>query len=168
MAEGRSSSTGGAPAGSIHRSALDAPSGAPFADAEGMKRPFLVLLAATAAALLALPAAALGTALPAFAVQAVAHGQGVFWAKDHTSWIGDYALDDGRSGYCIDVEKPPPTGAGIDYADGSESGWFSADDSARLAYLSRHWGSPGDPLTAAAGQLATWTVTGLADRKSVV
>lgn len=127
-----------------------------------MKRPLLLLLAAATAALLALPAAALGTALPAFAVQAVAHGQGVFWAKDHTSWIGDYELDDGRSGYCIDVEKPPPTGADIEYSDGSESGWFSADDSARLAYLSRHWGSPGDPLTAAAGQLATWTVTGLA------
>lgn len=126
-----------------------------------MKRPLLLLLAA-AIGLAALSASAVGAAVPAFAVQAVAHGQGVFWAKDHTSWIGDYALDDGRSGYCIDVEKPPPTGAELDYSDGSQSGWFSADDSARLAYLSRHWGSPGDPLTAAAGQLATWTVTGLA------
>ncbi|WP_440710090.1 hypothetical protein [Herbiconiux sp. YIM B11900] len=128
-----------------------------------MKRPPLVLLAATVAALLGLPAATLGgLALSASAVQATAHGQGVLWAKDHTSWIGDYALDDGRSGYCIDVEKPPPTGADVDYSDGSASGWFSTDDSARLAYISRHWGSPGDPLTAAAGQLATWTVTGLA------
>jgi hypothetical protein len=98
----------------------------------------------------------------ALAVQAVAHGQGVLWNVDRTSWIGNYELDDGNRGYCLDVTKPQPAGAEFDYSDGSKAGWFSADDSARLAFISRHWGAPDDPYTAAAAQLAIWTITGLA------
>jgi hypothetical protein len=98
----------------------------------------------------------------AFAVQAVAHGQGVLWKVDHSSWLGNYELDDGNFGYCIDVVRPAPHGADFDYVDGGEAGWFSPDDSARLAFISREWGAPADPLTAAAAQLAVWTITGLA------
>ncbi|MGD8165788.1 hypothetical protein ACEXOS_001060 [Herbiconiux sp. P16] len=105
---------------------------------------------------------ALSAGATAFAVQAVAHGQGVIWKVDHTSWLGNYELDDGNFGYCIDVTRPTPHGADFDYVDGAAAGWFSADDSARLAFISRRWGAPGDPLTAAAAQLAVWTITGLA------
>jgi hypothetical protein len=105
---------------------------------------------------------ALSAGATAFAVQAVAHGQGVIWKVDHTSWLGNYELDDGNFGYCIDVTRPTPTGADFDYVDGAAVGWFPADDSARLAFISRRWGAPGDPLTAAAAQLAVWTITGLA------
>ncbi|MCS5718260.1 hypothetical protein N1027_08920 [Herbiconiux sp. CPCC 205763] len=105
---------------------------------------------------------ALSAGATAFAAQAVAHGQGVLWKVDHTSWLGNYELDDGNFGYCIDVTRPTPHGADFDYVDGATAGWFSADDSARLAFISREWGAPGDPLTAAAAQLAVWTITGLA------
>jgi hypothetical protein len=114
------------------------------------------------AGLLTAPLALVLGGATAFATGAVAHGQGVLWAKDRTSWLGNYLLDDGRHGYCIDVEKPPPLGAAVDYLSGASAAWFGADDSARLAFISREWGDPGDPLTAAAAQLATWTITGLA------
>ncbi|MBF4571366.1 hypothetical protein ITJ64_02440 [Herbiconiux sp. VKM Ac-1786] len=98
---------------------------------------------------------------PALAARAVAHGQGVMWAGDHASWIGSYDLDDGTTGYCLDVEKPQPAGTDVTYVDGSTTGRYSAADSARLAYISRNFGSPADPLSAASAQLATWTVAGL-------
>ncbi|MCS5732637.1 hypothetical protein [Herbiconiux daphne] len=98
----------------------------------------------------------------AFAVRALAHGQGVLWNADHASWIGNYELDDGNFGYCIDVSRHAPAGADVDYVNGGDTGWFSPDDSARLTFISRNWGSPADALTAAAAQLATWTITGLA------
>ncbi|WP_291041508.1 LPXTG cell wall anchor domain-containing protein [Herbiconiux sp.] len=122
----------------------------------------LRLVGLLVAGLLAAPLALALGGTTAFATEAVAHGQGVLWAKDHTSWLGNYLLDDGRHGYCIDVEKPPPIGAAVDYLPGTSAAWFGTDDSARLAFISREWGAPGDPLTAAAAQLATWTVTGLA------
>jgi hypothetical protein len=116
------------------------------------------------AALLSLFAVSLALAggTTASAVQAVAHGQGVLWNVDHTSWLGNYELDDGNHGYCIDVVRPAPRGADFDYVDGGAAGWFPRDDAARLAYISQRWGAPGDPLTAAAAQLAVWTITGLA------
>ncbi|WP_368497265.1 hypothetical protein [Herbiconiux sp. A18JL235] len=122
----------------------------------------LRILALAAAALLPLPGLALVTALPARAVQEIAHGRGSMWLADGVSWIGNYELDDGNMGYCIDVEKPAPSGASFDYVDGSTASLFSPDDAARLAYLSRQWGAPGDAVTAAAAQLATWSITGLA------
>ncbi|MFB2585652.1 hypothetical protein [Herbiconiux liukaitaii] len=122
----------------------------------------LRLLCTSALALLVLPLALLVGAPPAVAATALAHGQGVLWAVDRTSWLGNYVLDDGLHGYCIDVEKPPPLGSAVDYLPGREAAWFGLDDSARLAFISREWGDPADPLTAAAAQLATWTVTGLA------
>ncbi|GLK17101.1 hypothetical protein [Herbiconiux flava] len=115
--------------------------------------------------LLAAAVLALGGLLaagPALAARAVAHGQGVMWAGDHASWIGSYRLDDGNTGYCLDVEKPQPAGTEVTYVDGSTTGEYSAADSARLAYISRNFGSPADPLSAASAQLATWTVAGLA------
>jgi hypothetical protein len=122
----------------------------------------LRLLSALLTAALLLPLVLLAGALPAGAVQTVAHGRGMMWLADGTSWVGDYELDDGNTGYCIDIEKPSPTGASLEYRDGSASGLFSSDDSARLAYISRRWGAPGDNVTAAAAQLATWSITGLA------
>ncbi|MGA1837529.1 hypothetical protein VD659_11415 [Herbiconiux sp. 11R-BC] len=116
----------------------------------------LLLLLATLSAALA------GAAQPASAAHALGHGNGVLWDGDHASWIGSYRLDDGSSGYCIDVTKPQPTGSDVDYVDGLLSGLVPADDAARLAYLSRTWGDPADPFEAAAAQLATWTITGLA------
>jgi hypothetical protein len=115
--------------------------------------------------LLATAVLALGGLLaagPALAARAVAHGQGVMWAGDHASWIGSYRLDDGNTGYCLDVEKPQPAGTEVEYVDGSTTGEYSAADSARLAYISRNFGAPADPLSAASAQLATWTVAGLA------
>ncbi|MCS5714800.1 hypothetical protein NVV95_09580 [Herbiconiux sp. CPCC 205716] len=114
--------------------------------------------------LLATAALALGSLLaagPALAVRALAHGQGVMWEGDHASWIGSYLLDDGNTGYCLDVEKPQPAGTDVTYVDGSTTGSYSTADSARLAYISRNFGSPADPLSAASAQLATWTVAGL-------
>ncbi|WP_066041062.1 hypothetical protein [Herbiconiux solani] len=101
-----------------------------------------------------------GAAPPANAVRALAHGDGVTWLGDHTSWLGNYRLADGRSGYCLEVTKSPPAGSDVDYLPGASAG-YSTDDAARLAFISRHWGAPGDALTAASAQLATWTVTGL-------
>jgi hypothetical protein len=125
--------------------------------------PRLRLLCSLVLGLLALPLLVLAAGPPpAFATRAISHGQGVVWAGDGTSWLGNYLLDDGLHGYCIDVEKPPPVGGGLEYAPGTQAGWHGADDSARLAFISREWGSPADPLTAAAAQLATWTITGLA------
>lgn len=128
-----------------------------------MKRP-LRLLCLTVAALLGiglLPAVLWGSAPPASATVAVAHGQGVTWAADPSAWLGDYVLDDGARAFCLDVAKRPPTGASIAYDSGEQSGWFGVDDSARLRYISWRWGASSDPLAAAAAQLAVWTITGL-------
>ncbi|MFB2554743.1 hypothetical protein [Herbiconiux liangxiaofengii] len=114
------------------------------------------LLAAVVAGIVTLASAG-----PALAVRAVSHGHGVLWSGDRTSWIGSYALDDGNSGYCTDVERPQPSGTELEYVDGSTTGRYSLHDSALLAFISRNFGSPTDPLTAASAQLATWTVTGL-------
>jgi hypothetical protein len=124
-----------------------------------MTPPLRILSALLAAAVLAL--LTLAGAGPALAARGVGHHQGVVWAGDHSSWIGSYQLDDGNVGYCIDVARPQPLGSDFNYVDGSTIGAFSPPDAARLAYISRHWGNPSDPLTAAAAQLATWTVAGL-------
>lgn len=125
-----------------------------------MKR--LRLLCAGLIVLILAPLVLYSTAAPAIASMVAAHGKGVVWLRDHTSWIGNYLLDDGRHGYCLDVEKPPPGAAEFDYVDGATAGWYAPDDAARLRFIAEKWGAPDDPLTAAAAQLAVWTITGLA------
>jgi hypothetical protein len=95
--------------------------------------------------------------LPAQALSATSRGVGYASGPDGR-WLGSYRLDDGRLGFCIDVGLGAPPGH--DYAPVDDAG-RSPDDRARLAYISRRWAGSTDPDTAAAGQLATWSVTGL-------
>jgi len=94
---------------------------------------------------------------PAQALTAVAHGIG-YSSHGDGRWLGSYRLDDGRLGFCIDVGLAAPPGH--TYTPVDDAG-RSPDDRARLAYISREWAGSGDPDTAAAGQLATWSITGL-------
>ncbi|GAB3800861.1 hypothetical protein GCM10028798_15990 [Humibacter antri] len=111
----------------------------------------LVMLAALGGALL-LPT-------PAHAVGATGTGVG-FWSSDGW-WIGSWSLADGTRGFCIDLGGRAPTGYDLDPTDAATLGRFSDDDRARLAYVSRAWAGTDDQVTAAAAQLATWTITGL-------
>lgn len=94
---------------------------------------------------------------PAQALSAVSHGVGYASGPDGR-WLGSYRMDDGRLGFCIDVGLAAPPGH--EYAPVDDAG-RSPDDRARLAYISRTWAGSADPDTAAAGQLATWSITGL-------
>lgn len=76
-------------------------------------------------------------------------------------WLGTYRMDDGAQGFCLNAGKPSPTGRGLDYADAAALGWYTPEQAASLAYISRNWAGTGDQLTAAAGQIATWLVAGL-------
>ncbi|WP_236688711.1 hypothetical protein [Clavibacter michiganensis] len=94
---------------------------------------------------------------PAQALGAVSHGVG-YAAGSDGRWLGSYRMDDGRLGFCIDVGLAAPPGHA--YSPVDEAG-ATPDDRARLAYISRRWAGSADPDTAAAGQLATWSITGL-------
>lgn len=96
---------------------------------------------------------------PARALTGTGHGPGYLSADGW--WLGTYRLDDGSQGFCLNAGKQSPTGHTLDMTDGAALGWFSADQAARLAYISRSWAGTDDRLTAAAGQLATWYVAGL-------
>lgn len=87
------------------------------------------------------------------------HGPGYRSAEGW--WLGTYRLDDGSQGFCLNAGKPSPTGHDFDYADAETLGWFTPEQRARLAYISRSWAGTDNAMTAAAGQLATWVVTGL-------
>ncbi|WP_043668948.1 hypothetical protein [Clavibacter michiganensis] len=100
---------------------------------------------------------AASAAPPAQALSAVSHGVGYASGADGR-WLGSYRMDDGRLGFCIDVGLAAPPGH--EYAPVDDGG-RSPDDRARLAYISRTWAGSADPDTAAAGQLATWSITGL-------
>ena len=111
----------------------------------------LVVVIALAGALL-LPS-------PAHAVAGT--GTGVGFMSSDGWWIGSWSLADGSRGFCIDLGGRAPTGHELEPTDAASLGRFSDDDRARLAYISRTWAGTEDPLTAAAAQLATWTITGL-------
>ncbi|WP_307506336.1 hypothetical protein [Clavibacter sp. B3I6] len=100
---------------------------------------------------------ATSAAPPAQALSATSRGTGYASGPDGR-WLGSYRLDDGRLGFCIDVGLAAPPGH--EYAPVDDPG-RSADDRARLAYIARTWAGTADPDTAAAGQLATWSITGL-------
>ena len=94
---------------------------------------------------------------PAQALSAVSHGVGYASGRDGR-WLGSYRMDDGRLGFCIDVGLAAPPGH--DYSPVEDAGTTPVDR-ARLAYISRRWAGSTDADTAAAGQLATWSITGL-------
>lgn len=99
------------------------------------------------------------TASPARALAGVGHGPG--YLSSDGWWLGTYRLDDGTQGFCLNAGKESPTGHVLDYRDGASLGWYTPEQSARLAYVSRTWAGTGDRLTAAAGQVATWLIAGL-------
>ena len=100
-------------------------------------------------------------ATPARALAGASTGTGHLWRGDGVSWLGTYRLDDGRQAFCLEVGKKSPVGIEYDTSTGEAVVGVSSEDHARLAYISRTWGGTGDPDTAAAGQLAVWTITGL-------
>lgn len=126
------------------------------------RRSIGAVLAALACLLLGALAGLAGPA-PASAVIASGHGHGHLWHGDGTSWLGSYRLADGRLGFCLQVDRPVPTGH--DYTVGERVlDALSPDDAARLAWISRTQAGTTDPDVAAAAQLATWMITGLGGR----
>jgi len=109
-----------------------------------------VLLALTGVLLLPSPASAVAAA-----------GTGVGFRSPDGWWIGSWSLADGTRGFCIDLGGQAPTGHELETVDAADLSRFSDDDRARLAYISRTWAGTDDQVTAAAAQLATWTITGL-------
>lgn len=93
------------------------------------------------------------------ALSGIGHGPGYLSADGW--WLGTYRLDDGAQGFCLNAGRQSPTGHELDYTDGDALGWFSEEQAARLAYISRTWAGTDDRMTAAAGQIATWMVSGL-------
>ncbi|ROS59070.1 hypothetical protein EDF38_1910 [Frigoribacterium sp. PhB160] len=110
---------------------------------------------------LTLLAAPLFLLAPAEAVTSTGLGTGHLWRGDNASWLGTYRLEDGRQAFCLEAGKSSPVGNHYDTETGSEVVGVSTADHARLAYIARTWGDTGDADTAAAGQLAVWTITGL-------
>lgn len=102
---------------------------------------------------------ALAASPDAHALTGAGHGPG--YLSHDGWWLGTYRLDDGAQGFCLNAGKPSPTGNGYDYADAAALGWYTPEQSASLAYISRTWAGTDDRLTAAAGQIATWLVAGL-------
>jgi hypothetical protein len=100
-------------------------------------------------------------AAAASAVPVTGRAFGYFSPEGGGFWLGSWRLADGTLAFCVNTERSTPNGEDFEYADGAELGWYSTDDAARLAYISRTWAATTDPTTAAAGQIATWTLTGL-------
>ncbi|HXH34966.1 MAG TPA: hypothetical protein VNJ54_11205 [Plantibacter sp.] len=118
------------------------------------------LAAAVPLVLALLLAIVLGGAVPASALTATGTAYGHRSPLDGR-WLGSWAFDDGSVGFCINLDLPIPPGHPYEHVDGASLGWFTPEDAARLAYLSRKWGASTDADQAAAGQLATWMITGL-------
>lgn len=113
---------------------------------------------------LALVLSTISAVLPPSSAHALSgSGTGIGYRSTAGWWLGTYRLDDGSQGFCLNVGKPSPTGHDFDYGDGEQLGWFTPEQSAQLAYISRNWAETDDRVTAAAGQLATWYVAGLGD-----
>jgi hypothetical protein len=94
----------------------------------------------------------------------VATGHAVGYESANGYWIGSYRMADGGSGFCVNLGRTAPTGNDFEFVDAATLGWYSDDDRARLAYISRTWASTSDPVVAASAQLATWMITGLDGR----
>ena len=100
-------------------------------------------------------------ALPASAITPTGLGTGHLWNGDRASWLGTYRLPDGRQAFCLEAGKSSPIGNEYVTETGADVFGVSTADHARLAYIARTWAGTSDPNTAAAGQLAVWTITGL-------
>lgn len=124
-----------------------------------------LLHARLVALLLALAATAfvLAAPAPAAAVPATEHGIGHLWQADGRSWIGSYRLADGRLAFCLQAGAPSPLGNDYTETDAAALG-VTGDTAARVAELTRRWAGSHEPDTAAAAQLAIWSVTGLNGR----
>ncbi|AMM19848.1 hypothetical protein AX769_06360 [Frondihabitans sp. PAMC 28766] len=114
-------------------------------------------------AVVLLLAAAITLVFPssASALTSTGHGVGHLWAGDNVSWLGSYRLDDGRLAFCLEAGKSSPVGNDYDLTTGSTALGLSKTDIAKLAYIARHWSPTRDSNTAAAAQLAVWSITGL-------
>jgi hypothetical protein len=112
----------------------------------------IVLLGLVAALLFPTSAAALTSS---------GHGVGYLWKGDGVSWLGTYRLADGRLAFCLEAGKTSPVGNDYVVSDSSTTLGLSKADIGRLAYIARKWASTSDPTTAAAAQLAVWSITGL-------
>ena len=120
--------------------------------------PRSLLLAILAVVLVLVP---LWAAAPAAAITSTGLGTGHLWRGDGVSYLGTYRLEDGRQAFCLEAGKSSPVGNHYDTETGTEVVGVSTSDHARLAYIARTWGETRDADTAAAGQLAVWTITGL-------
>jgi hypothetical protein len=98
---------------------------------------------------------------PASALPVTGRGHGFYSASGGGFWLGSWRLADGTLAFCVNTERSTPNGQEFSYADGAALGWYDSDAAARLAYIARTWAGTTDPTTAAAGQIATWTLTGL-------
>ncbi len=125
---------------------------------QGRTPRILVLVLAVVAAVLSPLVAA---APSASAVPVTGRGFGFYSPEGGGFWLGSWRLADGTLAFCVNTDRGTPNGGEFSYADGIALGWYSADDAARLAYISRNWAGSTDPIAAAAGQIATWTITGL-------
>ena len=103
---------------------------------------------------------------PARAVSSTGHGTGYIWRGDGVSYLGTYLLTDGRKAFCLEAGKSSPIGNEYDTATGPDVFAISSEDHARLAYIARTWAGTDDRDTAAAGQLAVWSITGLAGHRA--
>ncbi|WP_374009733.1 hypothetical protein [Leifsonia sp. LS-T14] len=90
-------------------------------------------------------------------------GRGPGYLSSDGWWLGAYHFDDGALGFCLNAGKLAPVGLQYSYADPAGMGWWTAEQSAVFAYISRTWAGSGDRLTAGAGQLATWMYAGMSD-----
>ncbi|GAA2046827.1 hypothetical protein [Leifsonia soli] len=93
-------------------------------------------------------------------------GHGPGYLSSDGWWLGAYHFDDGALGFCLHPGKKAPTGIGYRYADASEVGGWTPEQSAVFAYIARTWAGSGDRMTAAAGQLATWMHAGLPEAEA--
>jgi len=116
--------------------------------------------------LVAVLVAPLAFASPAAAVTSTGLGTGYLWRGDGVSYLGTYLLADGRKAFCLEAGKTSPVGNEYDTATGADVFPISSDDHARLAYIARTWAGTDDQDTAAAGQLAVWSITGLAGKSA--
>ncbi|WP_209561656.1 thioester domain-containing protein [Frigoribacterium sp. PvP032] len=125
-------------------------------------RPSRQLLLPLLLLLVAVLVAPLAFASPASAVASTGLGTGYIWRGDGVSYLGTYLLADGRKAFCLEAGKTSPVGNEYDTATGADVFPISSEDHARLAYIARTWAGTDDQDTAAAGQLAVWSITGLA------
>jgi hypothetical protein len=125
-----------------------------------------LLLLSVLLLLVAVLVAPLALASPARAVTSTGLGTGYLWRGDGVSYLGTYLLADGRKAFCLEAGKSSPVGNEYDTATGPDVFDISSEDHARLAYIARTWAGTDDQDTAAAGQLAVWSITGLAGRSA--